>query len=194
MGSTGRRRPCGEIDAAVLAETRDRLAGLRIERDHLRERGQDDDALVVAVAPIGDAAVQPAEIGGHAEAVLVDLWDRTPIWSRRWRRRWPRPATARSRCRARRRPSAASIHWRSSGRSAGLAAWIAMSGDFQRQATRRLLALSCRSASAANSARRHRCRHRPAIRLPRALSRIPAARRGWFGRGGRVDDRERRMR
>ena len=102
-----------EIDPAVGPECRHRLSGLGIERDHLRERGEDHDAFVIAIAPIGDAAMQPAIIGGNAETVLVDFWDRTPIWSRRWRRRSRRPATARSRCRACRRPSAASIHWRS---------------------------------------------------------------------------------
>jgi hypothetical protein len=37
------------------------------------EGGEDQHAFVVAVAPVGDAAVQPAVIGGDAETVLVDL-------------------------------------------------------------------------------------------------------------------------
>ena len=63
-----------EIDPAILAECRHRLSGLSVERDHLREGSEDHDALVVAIAPVSNAAMQPAEIWRNAKAVLVDLW------------------------------------------------------------------------------------------------------------------------
>jgi hypothetical protein len=62
----------GEIDPALVSERRRRFSGFGIERDHLRERGEDHDAFVVAIAPIGDAAVQPAEVGGKTDTVFVD--------------------------------------------------------------------------------------------------------------------------
>ena len=68
-----------KINPAVLAEAGNRLAGLGIQRIHPPKRGQHDDALVVTIAPIGDAAVQPAEIGRHAEPVLVDFWVEHPF-------------------------------------------------------------------------------------------------------------------
>ena len=62
-----------EVDPAVGAECRHRLSRLGIQRDHVRERREDHHAFVVAVAPIGDAAMQPSVVGGDAETVLVDL-------------------------------------------------------------------------------------------------------------------------
>jgi hypothetical protein len=71
-----------EIDAAVSAEALHRLAPVLASSAIICAKGgQHDDALVVAVAPIGDAAMQPAVIGGNAEAVVVDLGSNTHLVS-----------------------------------------------------------------------------------------------------------------
>ncbi len=62
-----------EIDTSVGAEVRDGLSGSGIERDHLCKSRQDHDPLVVAIAPIGEAAMGPAEVGGRPEPILIDL-------------------------------------------------------------------------------------------------------------------------
>ena len=130
-----------EVDPAVLAECRHRLSGFGVERDHLRERGEDHDAFVVAVAPISDAAMQPAEIGGNAKAVFVDLWIVHPfgfagggIDGGDLRQRSGGVEHAANHQRRR-------FIGNASGRRR-LASLIAMSGDFQRQAMCRFLALS----------------------------------------------------
>ena len=77
-----RRRPPQtevEIDAAVGPEIRDGRSGPGVERNHLRKRGQDHDALVATPTPIGDAAVGPADIGRRPEPVLVDLGVEQPF-------------------------------------------------------------------------------------------------------------------
>ncbi len=63
----------GEIDPAIPAECRHRRSGFGVQHDHLRKRREHHDAFVVAIAPIGDATMQPPVVGGNAEPVLVDL-------------------------------------------------------------------------------------------------------------------------
>ena len=51
----------GEIDDAVLAESRDRAAGLRVERDELvARRDEEEPRVVLAVGPVGEAAILPS--------------------------------------------------------------------------------------------------------------------------------------
>ena len=58
----GRSKPFSQIDLAVLAEVGVALAGLRVQRD---EVGADvgEDARVVAVGPVGEAARRAAARG-----------------------------------------------------------------------------------------------------------------------------------
>ena len=69
----GTAQASGKINPALVAERWHRLAGLRIERDHLRESGEHNDAFVIAVSPVRDAAMQPAIVGGKTKPVLVDF-------------------------------------------------------------------------------------------------------------------------
>jgi hypothetical protein len=62
-----------EIYPAVFAEGRHWVSGPGIKRDHLRERREDHQTLVVTVAPIGEAAIQPTKVGGISETILVDF-------------------------------------------------------------------------------------------------------------------------
>ena len=59
-----------QIDDAALAEASDRIAGLRIERHELEAGRDDDDALVRAVSPVGDAAVHLARRLIEARALV----------------------------------------------------------------------------------------------------------------------------
>jgi len=68
----------GEIDATIRTEHRQGLSSLGIERDHLCKRRKDHDAFVVAIAPIGDAAMPPSE-SGDTKTVFVDFEKEGPF-------------------------------------------------------------------------------------------------------------------
>ena len=68
-----------QVNLPIGTERRHRLFGLRIQRNHLRERGEDDNAFLAAVAPVSHAAVQPAIVRGYPEAVLVDFGVKHPF-------------------------------------------------------------------------------------------------------------------
>ncbi len=61
--STGRPSPCVRSMRPCLAEGRDRLAGLRVQADQVAVAGADEDALVVPVGPVGNAAMHEAVVG-----------------------------------------------------------------------------------------------------------------------------------
>ena len=52
-----------QIDAPVLAEGRDRLAGLRVQADQVAVARAEQDASIVPVRPVGDAAMHEAVVG-----------------------------------------------------------------------------------------------------------------------------------
>lgn len=63
----GPAQPVHQVHRALVAEGLDRPAGLGVERDHRAVAREHDDALVLAVPPVGDAAVKPAVVRRHAE-------------------------------------------------------------------------------------------------------------------------------
>src|SRR5882757_2036875 len=68
-----------EIDPAIGPETWQQFSRFRIQRDHLRERGQDYNTLVITVPPIRDTAIDPSDIGRNAKTVFVDFWIEHPF-------------------------------------------------------------------------------------------------------------------
>ena len=61
-----------QIDDAIGAEARHALAGLRVERDHLVAGRDVDDALFLAVAPVGEAAARQQARRGFTALAFVD--------------------------------------------------------------------------------------------------------------------------
>ena len=81
-----------QIDDAVLAERRDAVAGLRVERDEPVAGRDVEDALVLAVGPVRDAAAgQLARRRRRARAFALA---NAPTSTRRSRRRARRPSAA----------------------------------------------------------------------------------------------------